>query len=55
MIATVLMVLAMLCFALDAFGANPIRRVVQLLPLGLALWVLALLIGNVHLVGNAAR
>lgn len=38
-----LMVLALICFMLDAVGA-PLHARVKLLPLGLALWVASLLV-----------
>jgi hypothetical protein len=41
----VLMVLALLCFAFTAAGKGSMGPV-ALLPLGLALWVLALLLGR---------
>jgi hypothetical protein len=39
----VLLLLALICFVLSALDVQPQR--VKLLPLGLALWVLALLFG----------
>lgn len=42
-----LLLLAFVCFVLAALGVNSPR--VSLLPLGLALWVLALLLGGVRL------
>lgn len=43
-IATVLLVLALVCFVLATFGANVPR--VNLVALGLSLWVLAVLLGG---------
>jgi hypothetical protein len=40
--ATVLMVLALICFVMEAFGAKPAWKI-NFVALGLALWVLALL------------
>jgi len=50
MIGAILMIAAFVCFVLAAVGVTFPR--VQLVPLGLALWVLTVLIGSVRILTN---